>query len=81
MCGFTEEKAVANILERCYWAHTKKDDCAISVTPVAVSWLELPATAGLPPAFSGAFLAIEQSAAHFIESFWGVIAIQPLLEH
>jgi len=65
-------------LERCYRAHTKKDDCAISV---AVSWLELPATAGLPPAFSGAFLPIEQSAAHFIESFWGVIAIQPLLEH
>jgi hypothetical protein len=29
-----KEKVVANILERCYWAHTETDGCTISVTPV-----------------------------------------------
>jgi bifunctional non-homologous end joining protein LigD len=32
-----KEKAVANILEHCYWAHTETDGCAISVTPVTDS--------------------------------------------
>jgi ATP-dependent DNA ligase len=34
VCGFTEGKGSPNILEPCYWAHTERDGCSISVTPV-----------------------------------------------
>jgi len=34
VCGSTEGKLVANILGHCYWADTKTDGCATSVTQV-----------------------------------------------